>query len=862
MKQKVFLFTIAAASTGIFSLHAQTDMTSYIQDADVATGEPWSNTRTNNGEQFDGAPDAYYLDMWSDAAYSYDSHQDITGLPNGLYTLTAAVRSNDATFVLFAATTETEFTAVIPNTGNSGNELGNGWQYLSVENIEVKDGALTIGVKGDGAAGVWVSVDVFRLYLYSLDALKNVLQEKVTDAETNLTGKKMQSAVAAELTAAIAQAKTAIAGDSEDAMTGATLRLNTAMEAAKLSINSYTSLEAAIAEAETDAQSAGIGVAELNEAIATATAVYTQATAGNEDVAGAISALKKVLWEYRFENTTGEQPLDVTELIANPDFDNGNTGWSWTTGAQNAGTFVAETKTEFQNAADYPNGYGDFKGNVWENWNASAYTGKMYQRLTGLSNGRYTLSATVFSNTVKTDEAGEVVDPQDWLFLYANEGETSVTSPNLMLTYSVTGYVNDGTMEIGINIKEAVGNWFGIDNFKLLFTGYDQNVAIAYLQERLAVASALENAMQASAWTELQAAITQGNAAVTTPSKAALSEAVLRLNSAITAAEASLAAYTSLADAIAAANAGKADYADFPGYTAFVTAIASAQGQYDGKQLDAEGIEAAIAALQRADMLCRLTQQGENVDVTFVLQNPSFEKDVYKEDKAYNSPDGWILDIDYTSGSPDAVIQTDEPFDGTNVFNIWSGTLKSIDLYQETDVLPPGLYSLSAMLRTELEQVNGTQMVYALVDGMTRYESDLAYEFPELVFSESWETQDAWMKLTAEFYFETPGSTVRLGAHSEGDGESSAGWFQVDAFELILKERSEVAIHTSKTADNAVNVRSVKGGVNITTSAATPVHIYAITGQLVKTATVNGKSFVPLLRGIYIINHQKVIVIN
>jgi hypothetical protein len=629
----------------------------------------------------------------------------------------------------------------------------------------------------------------------------------------------------------------------------------------------YDLLNAKIAEATTAYGTGdGLGAADLQAAITAAQAIADDSEAALILVTEATATLDAVLLVYRIANASEEAPVDMTRFIQNPYFDKGNTGWSWNTGATNTGTFVAETKPELTPGSEtynekYANGHGDFVGNVWENWKSSAFTGKMYQEVSGLENGKYSLSATVFANLTWIDAKtvdGELTEPEiDWLFLYANEDKTPVTDPQLIYTYSVTGYVNDGTMELGLNISEAVANWFAIDNFKLEFLGYDLDVAAAYLQQRIDYASAIENEMNSGVWDELQAAITAGNTAVATPEKETLNAVVIRLNEAITAAETSIAAYETLLIAIDVANVNKVDYTNFAGYNTFVAAIASAQGKYDARQLDAEGIDAAIVALKAAEIACRLTQ-ATPFDATFVLQNPSFEEGTYiGEGNGYDTPTGWILDFNYASGK-DSKAHDANPYDGAYIYNIWSNGLNEIDLYQEL-TLPPGLYELSAVIRTEDFAVNGTQAVYALIDEMTPYES-LFYAYPyEDAFPEDWETSFSWVRLVAEFYV-PEGSSVRVGAHSTGDGTTAYGWFQIDDFRLTLVERDDVGIKTPQTPGSSLELQGVKGGVNITATAETKVNIYAVTGQLVKAATINGKSFVALLPGVYIVNHQKIIV--
>lgn len=141
--------------------------------------------------------------------------------------------------------------------------------------------------------------------------------------------------------------------------------------------------------------------------------------------------------------------FDMTSYIVNPNFDNGITGWTSTTTAQNNTTATNQ-------------GFGAFEGTMpfWENWNGSPYTGKMYQVVNGLPAGRYRLQIGVFAN-----EGGE------GLFVYAGDSETAVSDADPAANFTTEVVIGGGSLEIGLNIKSGINNWVGIDNVKLHYLG-------------------------------------------------------------------------------------------------------------------------------------------------------------------------------------------------------------------------------------------------------------------------------------------------------------------------------------------------------------------------------------------------------
>lgn len=200
-----------------------TDYTSAIQNPDIAAETGWTinkgvgNTNSASGQHYSGNTSRRYLDSWNGTAgtLNYYAEQVVTDIPNGTYTLTAAVRtSGEGSFVFAGNTgaapsdtiwkeiiiekhydiesgTEVDATAQYGSiweaadakaeagtataeeeaiaTANSNK--GWGWHYLTIENIVVNDHKMVIGVTTDGArsgkafTGTWFSVTDFKLTL-------------------------------------------------------------------------------------------------------------------------------------------------------------------------------------------------------------------------------------------------------------------------------------------------------------------------------------------------------------------------------------------------------------------------------------------------------------------------------------------------------------------------------------------------------------------------------------------------------------------------------------------------------------------------------------------------------------------------
>lgn len=151
---------------------------------------------------------------------------------------------------------------------------------------------------------------------------------------------------------------------------------------------------------------------------------------------------------YDVAQITSDAPIDVTGFVKNQNFDLTKNDWTCTTGAQNQALAT--------------NQQGAFTGRFFENWNGTAFTGKIYQKLNGVPNGTYQLGIAAFANTIS--------EAQDNIAVYANSQKTFLTSTTPTL-YTVNVFVSNNTLEIGLEQFAAVANWVGIDNISLKYYG-------------------------------------------------------------------------------------------------------------------------------------------------------------------------------------------------------------------------------------------------------------------------------------------------------------------------------------------------------------------------------------------------------
>jgi hypothetical protein len=298
------------------------------------SGDCWNKGATTNASTEKGfAGIAFETWMWEPTnPITRDIYQNLAGLPNGVYSLTAAVKATNQA----DSATPTTGTNVFLYGGSAMTEIPvNITDVYGVDNIVVTDGTLRIGVKEVGGHANWLVLDNVKLYYdgeLDLNLLTKLVQSQVDEAKT-LLGNPGEKTIMDALAKEVSDATTALAANPVDgaALLAVSSLLTRDIPSAKTSIKLYANLVSAIAEANALKDSTDYpGKADFANAIALAQAIVDQGSADDAGVPVAIDALSNAVRAYKLSevpNASPSNPLDLTFLITNPDMDL-TTGWS------------------------------------------------------------------------------------------------------------------------------------------------------------------------------------------------------------------------------------------------------------------------------------------------------------------------------------------------------------------------------------------------------------------------------------------------------------------------------------------------------------------------------------------------------
>ena len=320
--------------------------------------------------------------------------------------------------------------------------------------------------------------------------------------------------------------------------------------------------------------------------------------------------------------------IDMTNSIANPDFDDGTM-----TGGAPAGWTLEAKATQSKISTGEKWGVIPANQNHWQIWqDGAALTGRAYQILTNIPNGRYSLSATVTA----TAFGGSVS-------LYANHGNTAIKS-NAGKQYTTTGVVVDGTLEIGLSFATTGGLTIDYDSFTLKYLGMDAEGYREVLALEIANAkSVLNNLEEGYDPTPINEAVSAAEALTENASPDSVIAAIAAITDA-------LADYQKYADKKAAERKNMAHFAslisaakqeraadNYPGKDSFNEAIAKAEEFY--KQLQAN---TSLDITEAADSLnsARETYYNSQYTITPKQQTVSYV------DLTLNGSEKYVLRVD------------------------------------------------------------------------------------------------------------------------------------------------------------------------------------------------------------------------
>ena len=406
------------------------------------------------------------------------------------------------------------------------------------EIVAVEEGVYTIGKVGkgqvigtdalDNGSKTWsdkTAANNGKWYIIPVTFdITSALQASVDEAKTITSA--MNKAVADELAAAIAAAEAAIALEHPQAVDEATIRLRAAVQAALTSLDEYTTLASRINQCETFYVATANGAADFSAAIAEANDALNSGSAD----ASTLSALSQAYTTYMFNNEI--------DGIINGTFDAPNQKNGWTDGVGSMGT-------------GNHNNWINVNDGFVEKWQNTLPDLDFYQEIESLPAGTYTFAVYVVACQQNQPDSYEVRGVK----VYANTDSVEVHTINVDRNatnraigpelVTVTTTISAGeTLRVGMSVKNTDANWVVMDNAKLYCFAPSEEMLQASKEELntlLTAAAGIKTTYSAGAKAQLDAAVAEGNAALSATTRDVIVQAISALEIAIARAERSVA---------------------------------------------------------------------------------------------------------------------------------------------------------------------------------------------------------------------------------------------------------------------------------------------------------------------------------
>ena len=788
------------------AVKAQEDVTSLLTNPDfesdasgwnIVGGNMIAATAANYG--YNGTK---FIESWVAAPNTLSDRNwsQTIEVPNGVYvvkSLAHAILQSDASVVPSGVAIYANKDEVAVTTTNT-----NPPTEYSVATV-VTDGKLTVGCRISACNVNWVAWDNVRVSQYTGATEEEAKLAWMRDELETLGTTAMElieNPMSQELAAAITATVNAISDVATYEAAAALLETLKAQVAdAKLCIAVYEDYLGVVAVAN-DELDRGFteGVDEFSAAIAAAKAAHENGTLSLEEVEAAIVKLEDDIFTFQMLNADGTERFDVTgRFMTNPTLRKGNQGWS------GSAPGLEHEVMEFYNC--------DFD---------------MYQELTGLPNGMYVVQVQAFYRVGGNDGGAAYEEGTENISaeLYANNksvpllslykyraSEMGVTGYEVLNDYvnmrvaineafnlinpetemgyyaenELTVVVQDGTLKIGLrNTGHKSSSWCAFRDFKLYYYG---NFPAVVLMENIAAVEEWLGEygyqLPINAEEELYIALAEAYEYVWNDSYGndEVNAQVTKLDMAFAGAKHVLAMMDELRNLIVKVENELIDL-EYPGLDELFEAYdmayyLSEEGTYvdlPENHTTEEYYVEAIDAFKKAINDYYMSQEAsmENpADYTFLVGLPNFVEEMNDV-----IPAPWHVNNQYNNMSFDDVwVGTCRPEaeggEGLPGFNSWASNFISMDVYQDIENLPNGVYTVSAQAIT---QSLGRQHVYATSSmGMA--------VSPEMTI-EGWDSYE-WERLTTNYVVVTDGK-LRIGFASECLNGDISGWFQVTGFKL------------------------------------------------------------------------------
>ncbi len=474
-----------------------------------------------------------------------------------------------------------------------------------------------------------------------------------------------------------------------------------------------------------------------------ATKVYEDANATPEELETQVDLVMDAIKEAAFGEASEDNPVDMTNLIVNPDFETYDiSGWDCTFEKN-----VNATNIGFQNGGPYSNSsytYVNHDGDVVnpnctnfiEAWTGSALgenptysqcigDGQLSQTLTNMQAGKYILACDAIAV-----QQGDVNHTVTGVQLFATGGDLDnfkeIATGNGIPEHVTLEFLSaGGELVIGLRTVYTDANWIGADNFELVYYGESGNAYLASLE------TTIENWVGQFPYVEEVIA----NADL----KAAFSSALTTAQAMAEAAESTNEEYIAVRDALNdAGNALKTsitEYEEAYAYIAYCNEVSNEaeangwaglmdniaeyrdglQSGYQDGTLTSEGI-ANISADIHDIILSYISENAQaGDDISMAIQNRGFDTDISGWELGTSTRPSW--------GGYDTASYENNYGTGAKLAEIGSGDVEvfetnAFDIYQTLPNMPAGLYTLTCQAFERDDAGDGmTTYLYAIADG-------------------------------------------------------------------------------------------------------------------------------------------------
>ena len=372
----------------------------------------------------------------------------------------------------------------------------------------------------------------------------------------------------------------------------------------------------ALSKAMTAAVTAGFS-------IDTYLAVYNNEASTTEQITTAATELTAKVNNFGLNGASDDNPKDATSYIKAADCST-LTGWTATAVANN-------WQTQTNNGCT--TGTYKFSQPYIERWVAGPgklSNGKIYQTITGLPNGSYSLSVLV-----NAAQQSSNTDTQKGTFVFAKSGssadstEVSTYADNPELA-KIDMIVTDGTLTLGYETINTTCNWVGLDTWTLTYYGNGTGIIKSTLKASIDAATILtESGMNEDIMNQLSDAISNATSVyqTTDASTEDITAQITALSTAVLNAKSNISAYAALKVAIDSANYVLNNF-DTKIYSTSELSDFMLSGDYsDSYETFAYSTDVcnattkAILAEVKKTIYSGIKEGG---DVTFIIQNPNF----------------------------------------------------------------------------------------------------------------------------------------------------------------------------------------------------------------------------------------------